>query len=487
MLSVRPTTLSMSSAPKLSAKYFFVRLAFCAALPLQAAVIGTNTPVKPLTEARIMTLPAAQRGPWLAYLKRSAEQMAADKAGLAKEREGMTEIPPLPKQGFSGRALNLHRGPDFYKSDEAKRTGDIILSFQTPGGGWSKNLSMDEPRLKGQIYATANLPPTPQPADDFDFPKDEKWHYISTLDNDATNTELHFLAELSAALPGHDGDKYRASALRGYEYLLKAQYPNGGWPQVWPLEGGYHDAITFNDNAVTESAEVLSMVARGERVTIEPDEDAAAGAKAMAERMGRPYEAPKASVEDYTFVPAALRARARAAVAKALECILAAQIRIPAPGDKGSVLTVWAQQNDPLTLEPVSARNYEMPSESSGESADVVEYLMSLPHPSPEVIKSVDAAAAWFESSKIMGYAWVGGRGTPGGRTWKEQAGAGPMWARYYSLTTGKPIFGDRDKTIHDDVMDLSLERRNGYAWYGAGPAKVLKEYAAWSKEHHAA
>jgi len=61
------------------------------------------------------------------------------------------------------------------------------------------------------------------------------------------------------------------------------------------------------------------------------------------------------------------------------------------------------------------------------------------------------------------------------------------MWARYYSLTTGKPIFGDRDKTIHDNVMDLSLERRNGYAWYGGGPAKVLKEYAAWSKEHHAA
>ena len=39
-----------------------------------------------LTEARVMALPAAQRGPWLDYLKRSAAQMAADKAALAKER-----------------------------------------------------------------------------------------------------------------------------------------------------------------------------------------------------------------------------------------------------------------------------------------------------------------------------------------------------------------------------------------------------------------
>ena len=107
--------------------------------------------------------------------------------------------------------------------------------------------------LRGQIYATANLPPTPQQDGDFDKPADEKWHYMGTLDNDSTNTEIHFLAELSAAFPGKDGDAYRASALRGIEYLLHAQYPNGGWPQVWPLEGGYHDAITFNDDAVTES------------------------------------------------------------------------------------------------------------------------------------------------------------------------------------------------------------------------------------------
>jgi len=271
---------------------------------------------------------------------------------------------------------------------------------------------------------------------------------------------------------------WRASALKGYEYLLRSQYPNGGWPQVWPLEGGYHDAITYNDDAVTESAETLTGVANGVRVTSEPDPDEVTGTR----RLG--FEVPKESVEDYTFVPAAMRARAKVAVAKALEIILKTQLRVPAPDGKGTVLTVWAQQNDPLTLEPVSARNYEMPALSSGESASVLEYLMSIDHPSPAVITAINAAAAWFEAHKVMGYAWTGGRGDPAGRVFKAVPGAGPLWSRYYSLTTGKPIFGDRDKTIHDDVMELSLERRNGYSWWGTGPAKALKQYAEWKKTH---
>jgi PelA/Pel-15E family pectate lyase len=49
-------------------------------------------------------------------------------------------------------------------------------------------------------------------------------------------------------------------------------------------------------------------------------------------------------------------------------------------------------------------------------------------------------------------------------------------------LQTGKPIFGDRDKTIHDDENDLSVERKNGYAWYSAGAKEALDAYAEWKK-----
>jgi len=32
-------------------------------------------------------------------------------------------------------------------------------------------------------------------------------------------------------------------------------------------------------------------------------------------------------------------------------------------------------------------------------------------------------------------------------------------------------------------VNELSLERRNGYGWYGTAPERALKEYAEWKKK----
>jgi hypothetical protein len=340
------------------------------------------------------------------------------------------------------------------------------------------------PQLPDTFWRLVQEPgPTRSDPTDFDRPAEPTWHYVGTLDNDATNTELHFLAELSAALPGHDGDKYRAAALRGLEYLITAQYPNGGWPQVYPLEGGYHDAITFNDDAQIESTEILAAAAKGNRITSEPEEIDPEVLAAM-QRMGRTMPEQHTTTEDWTFVPATLRSRAAATVAKSLTLILKAQVRLSASDGKGKALTIWAQQYDPLTLDPCSARNYEMPSLSTGESATVIEYLMSLDHPSPAVVRAVDTAAAWLQAHEVMGYAWTGGRNTPGGRHLEAKAGAGPIWSRYYALDSQKPIFGDRDKTIHDDVNDLSLERRNGYSWFGTGPARALKQYAEWKKTH---
>lgn len=443
-------------------------------LPLHASVIGVSRPAQPLTRERILAeVPKAEQKRWLDYLARSAAQMARDKAALAAEREGMMALPSLPKQGFSGRAMPLHLDAAFYATPDAHRMGEIVLSFQLPSGGWSKNLAMDQPRAKGQFYAAANLPPKPPAADDFDKPHDEHWHYMGTLDNDATNTEIHFLAELSAAFPGRDGDAFRAGALRGIRYLLHAQYPNGGWPQVWPLEGGYHDAITFNDDAVTESAETLTLAAKGAKAAIQKRDDVFSG------EVERNSNGP---VEDFSFVPADVRTEARAAVKRAIDCILKTQIVAKDGPTAKPVLAIWAQQNDPLTLKPSTARNYEPEALAASESASIMDYLMSLDHPSEVVVRSVNAAAAWFQAHRIMGYTYGGGRGTPGGRKLTAKDGAGPLWARYYSLDTGKPIFGDRDKTIHDDLMEISDERRNGYGWYGNGPAKPLENYAAWQR-----
>ena len=66
---------------------------------------------------------------------------------------------------------------------------------------------------------------------------------------------------------------------------------------------------------------------------------------------------------DFAFVPEKTRRLAAASLQRGLACILATQIVVD--GRR----TVWCQQHDALTLQPVSARNYEMPSEVSSESA----------------------------------------------------------------------------------------------------------------------
>lgn len=412
---------------------------------LYASVIGTSKAADPITVERIAQLPAKDRTVWMAYLERSQRQKQADQASVAAERKPGDPPPPVAKEGFAARSMPLDRPIAWYGSAEARHIADTILSFQTPAGGWSKNLDMAGPaRVPGQGYTTDNLNKHPS-ATDFDTPQDLRWNYVGTLDNDATTTEMRFLSLVAAASPDH-ASLYRASIRKGIRYLLAAQFPNGGWPQVWPLEGGYHDAITYNDNAVIQATELLKRVSTGQ--------------------------------PPYAFVRADLRRQSGAAADHALDCILRTQVVV-----KGR-RTIWAQQHDALTLLPTTARNYEPIALATGESADLLLYLMKIPNPSPQVIAAVRDGISWLKGTAIYGQQWTGDRNTPEGRHLVPVAGAGPIWARYYSIETEHPIFGDRDKTIHDTVDDISLERRNGYQWYSSGPQHALDAYAAWSRVH---
>lgn len=409
-----------------------------------AAVIGTNQPAQAITAERIAALPAAQLAAWQAYLDGSEAQRQADQAALAAERKPGQAVPPPPEEDAHSNSMPLDQNSEFYAGPAARHVADVIIGFQTPAGGWGKNQSRSgAPRLPGQAYVPNNISHYLAPGD-FDTPRDPNWNYVGTLDNDATTTELHFLALVARQAPGAEGDSYRASFLRGVRYLLSAQFPNGGWPQVWPLEGGYHDAITYNDDAVTKAAELLTQV----------------GTNASGE---------------FSFVPQDVRGQAAAAARRALDCILATQVMV------NGRRTIWGQQHDAFTLAPVSARNFEPPDLATGESADLLLYLMSLPEPSPALRTAIRAAARWFEEATITGYAWTG-RDTPQGRRLVPQPGAGPLWARFYSADPMRPVFGDRDKTIHDDVNELTLERRNGYNWYVADPQKALTVYERWAK-----
>ena len=435
-------------------------LAAVVALGLPAAssakVVGMNAIAKPVNRERIATLPRKQQKAWLEYLERSEKQKAVDKQTLADEQKAAGNTSPKHAGlGFGGRAMRVDHPAEWWASDEALKDARNIITWQVADGGWSKNIDMvSRPRGPGDLY-DANNENRFSDLSDFDRPADPSWHYIATLDNESTWMQIRFLARVATALVAAHRDADAApicvSVERGVEYLLDSQYPNGGWPQVWPLEGSYHDAITINDEAMTHAVEILHDVAEG--------------------------------AADLKFLPAAMVKRAGPAAQRGIDCLLKLQIV------ENGVKTAWAQQYDALTLEPTSARNYEMGALTSDESFPVVEFFMSLPDPTPAEIAAVHAACAWFVKVEIMGFRYGSGnfmadRQSAGGRKLVAVEGAGPIWARYYQIGTDKPIFGDRDKTIHDDVNELSLERRNGYSWFNAQGIAVLNEYKTWAQTH---
>jgi PelA/Pel-15E family pectate lyase len=62
--------------------------------------------------------------------------------------------------------------------------------------------------------------------------------------------------------------------------------------------------------------------------------------------------------------------------------------------------------------------------------------------------------------------------------------GAGPIWSRIYEIGTDRPIFGNPDRSIHYDVSEITLERRNGYSWYNGAAARQLDRFAAWQEKN---
>jgi PelA/Pel-15E family pectate lyase len=386
------------------------------------ARLGANTTERDTTpllgDARIAALPAEQRAAWQAYVARSRALRAADQASMAAELkavglEKMTRAPYV--HDFE---VLPSMTPHWFAGDSAQRMAGVILSFQTPSGGWSKHVDFTkQPRQPGQSY----------------FSETAEWQYIATIDNSSTTEEMRFLALADSARPDA---RYRDAFVRGLGYLHAAQFPNGCWPQVYPLQGGYHDAATFNDDAILNVVALLRDVGDGR----------------------------------YAFVPEAERAAARASVDRAVGCIVASQAR------EGGKLTVWGQQHDPLTLEPTSARRYELTSLTAQESADLLRFLMSLPDPNPRVVTAVHAAVDWLKHNAVEGYSYENQVLTP-------RPGAPPLWARMYEIGSNRPIFSNRDAVKLYDWNQLT-DRRTGYNWFTTAPAGVISRYARWAARH---
>lgn len=339
-------------------------------------------------------------------------------------------------------------GDDAAKLAADKAKADIMLTWQTTEGGFYKHIS-DSAAGAGTKYSTAWTSGS----------KSSSWLgangvSLGTIDNDATTSELMFLADLYK----RSGDtKYRDAARKTLEFLLLMQYPSGGFPQVYPARADtvYSNYVTFNDDAMARVMIVLDQVAK------------------------------KAAPLDATdLFTADQYARLANAIAKGIDFIIKAQIV------QNNVKTVWCAQHDPVSYAPLGARAYELASKSGKESVGIITFLMSQPQ-TPEIKAAVKAAIAWFKSDAVKlkdtTYEKTNSKANKT-NPFVTQAGS-TTWYRFYELNSETPIFSGRLPNASDctspapfatctgkqnDIMAIEYERRYGYEWGGSYGTKLF-------------
>ena len=294
-----------------------------------------------LSMSRIQALPEPARTEWSRYVETSRENARRDRAAMDAELRAAGKDRWTPAPAGRGFSVTDAMTEAWFRGDSARQMANIIASYQTPTGGWSKRMEFIHPRQPGESFSA-----------------DDNWTWIGTLDNGSTTEQLRFLA---GAIAAHNDPAHAASFVRGIEYLLAAQQPTGCWPQVYPLMGGYHDAATFNDDATINALRVLRDAANGE----------------------------------FAWVPAEVRTRTQAALDRGIECIVRTQVVV------NGRWTVWGAQHDPIGFGPVKARAYEHASLSGRESAAILNFLMEIRTPSQAVVNAIDGAAGWFREAAI--------------------------------------------------------------------------------------
>jgi len=282
---------------------------------------------------------------------------------------------------------------------------DIVLSHQYDNGGWPKNQAYDSKGSGGNDKGT--------------------------FDNNATVTEIVFMAQ---AYQETGSSKYRDSVRKAMDFILEAQYSSGGWPQFYPLRGGYSDHVTFNDNAM---ASVLTVLHNAHQK--------------QAPFNGNIFDDSK-------------RSEMKRAIDKGVDYILKSQ------WVQNGKLTVWCAQHGKDDYQPKAARAYELESLSGSESVEVIGFLMTQPQ-TAEIKKAVQAGIAWFRSSDTILKDYVYDKSTKEKIVYKQ---GGQMWYRFYDLYSNSGFFSDRDGGKYYNIMDISEERREGYSWGGNYGSKII-------------
>lgn len=312
-----------------------------------------------------------------------------------------------------------------YADTDYKNIADNLIAYQNSDGGWLKNVDWLGALNVDSVKSTLS-----------NFEKQ------STLDNRNTFSQIEYLADTYVLT---NEDKYRFAVEKGLDYLLRTQKTNGGW-RGWDV-----DAITFNDDVTTGALELCRNILQGDN--------------------------------SFLWLSKTYLDRIKVAYSRGIDLILKTQYV------QNGVKTVWAQQYDNVTLEPVKARSFELPGLTAWESSNIVLLLMEIDNPSEEVIQAVHDAVKWFKKSAIKGIRIqqialdkdkIINQEYPYDNVVVKDSSAKPIWSRYYELSDNKPFMVRRSGEKVWKLADVDAERRTGYDWYGYWPQDVLDNYSKW-------
>ncbi|WP_269515587.1 pectate lyase [Brevundimonas subvibrioides] len=142
--------------------------------------------------------------------------------------------------------------------DAAKACADALIAGQHPRGGWNyvidtageESLKDWYERIGGNAWRLEEF---------------QRYYGNATFDDAGTAEASQLLLRIYLEKRER---KYRAPLDKAIQFVLDAQYPNGGWPQRFPFveNGGLHGHadytpyITFNDDVAGENIEFLLYV-----------------------------------------------------------------------------------------------------------------------------------------------------------------------------------------------------------------------------------
>jgi len=245
-----------------------------------------------------------------------------------------------------------HATGDVYYYEAAKRAAQALIKIQHPAGGWN---------YMGDLAGEASLKKWYDTIGKNGWRLEEFQHYYgnATFDDEGTAESAQFL--LRVYLEKKD-KAFKPALDKAIKFVLDSQYPVGGWPQRFPLSGGftnhghadYTGYITFNDSVADENIKFLIMVWQtlGEKRVLEP-------------------------------------------IRRAMDCFLAAQQPMPQPG--------WGLQHTVADLKPAGARTYEPEAFASHTTAGNLENLMDFYELTgdPKYLARIPECIDWLASLKL--------------------------------------------------------------------------------------